>query len=136
MVRKRWIGFGLTGLMALLLFAFLAGCSHMGTAAPEAKPKTSFQVVSSAKVTKVDYAIKKYKGKNRLHVMVEIQNLAKVPKRFRVNIWLPNGVSGGGFYPRKKKAIAPGAKLSRTFPMYYDQMPREVTILVKDLPTD
>jgi hypothetical protein len=67
---------------------------------------------------------------------VELKNVSKQPKRFRVNIWLPDGVAGGGFYPRKKKVIQPGKTLSRTFPMYYDKAPPKATILVKELPTD
>ncbi|MCF8032286.1 MAG: hypothetical protein K9K66_06495 [Desulfarculaceae bacterium] len=119
---------GLLFLAALALWAV--------PAVAEMQPATNFEVVTSADVTNYSYAIKKYKGKNRLHVTVEIKNVAKVPKRFRVNIWLPDGVAGGGFYPRKKKAIEPGKTLSRTFPMYYDKMPDEATILVKELPTD
>ena len=101
-----------------------------------AQPTTHYEVVTTADVPKVDYQIKKYKGKDRLHVTVEVKNVSSQPKRFRVNIWLPDGVTGGGFYPRKKKAIEPGKTLTRTFPMYYDKMPSEVTILVKELPTD
>ncbi len=101
-----------------------------------AQPKTNYQVVASAKVTKVDYQIKKYKGKDRLHVTVEVKNVAKQPKRFRINIWLPDGISGGGFYPRKSGVVKPGKTLSQTWPMYYDKIPPEATILVKELPTD
>ena len=120
--------------LAVLLLAAMALWAVPAVA--EMQPKTNFEVVTTADVTSFSYAIKKYKGKDRLHVTVGIKNVAKVPKRFRVNIWLPDGVSGGGFYPRKKKAIEPGKTLSRTFPMYYDKMPDEVTILVKELPTD
>jgi hypothetical protein len=101
-----------------------------------AGPKTKFEVVKSAKVTKVDYQIKKHKGRDRLFVTVEVQNVAKVPKRFRVNIWLPDGVTGGGFFPRKTKPLAPGKSLAQTFPLYSGKMPSEATILVKELPLD
>ena len=131
MVRQKKI---VTLAMGVLLLAAMALWAVPAMAAAE--PKTNFEVIKTAKVTKVAYQIKKYKGKDRLHVTVELENVSKQPKRFRVNIWLPDGVAGGGFYPRKSKAIQPGKTLSRTFPMYYDKMPPEVTILVKELPTD
>ena len=67
---------------------------------------------------------------------VELKNVTKEPKRYRVNIWLPDGVSGGGFYPRKAKSIAAGKTLSRTFPMFYDKVPNKMQIMVRELPTD
>jgi hypothetical protein len=102
----------------------------------DAKPKTTFDVVKSAKVTKVAYQIKKQKNRDRLFVTVEVQNVAKAPKRFRVNIWLPDGVTGGGFFPRKTTPLAPGKSLAQTFPFATGKMPSEVTILVKELPLD
>jgi hypothetical protein len=121
----------------LLGFVLMTVLGWGGTAALAANtPKPKLEVVKTAEVTKVDYAIKKYKGKDRLHVTVELKNVAKTPKRYRVNIWLPEGVAGGGFYPRKKKSIEPGKVLARTFPMYFSKMPTEVTISVKELPTD
>lgn len=120
--------------LAVLLLAAMALWAVPAVA--EMQPKTNFEVVTSADVTNFSYQIKKYKGKDRLHVTVGLKNVAKVPKRFRVNIWLPDGISSGGFYPRKTGAIAPGKTLSQTWPMYYDKMPPEVTILVKELPTD
>ena len=116
-----------------LLFGLVIG-SSLTAAAADLKPKLT--VVKSAKVTNVSYGIKSYKGKDRLHVTVELKNVTKEPKRYRVNIWLPDGVSGGGFYPRKKKAIEPGKTLSRTFPMYYDKIPSEMEIMVKELPAN
>jgi len=131
MVKQRKPAVWALGLLLLAAMALWAVPALAG-----AQPKTDYKVVATAKVTKVDYQIKKYKGKDRLHVTVEVKNVAKQPKRFRVNIWLPGGAAGGGFYPRKKKAIEPGKTLSRTFPMYYDKIPPEATILVKELPTD
>lgn len=120
--------------LAVLMLAALALWAVPAVA--EMQPKTNFEVVTSADVTNFSYAIKKYKGKQRLHVTVGLKNVSKVPKRFRVNIWLPDGVSSGGFYPRKTGTIAPGKTLSQTWPMYTDKMPAEATILVKELPTD
>jgi hypothetical protein len=120
--------------MGLLLLAMMGLWADPALVA--AQPKTDYQVIDTAKVTKVDYQIKSYKGKDRLHVTVELQNVSSQPKRFRVNIWLPDGVSGGGFYPRKTGVIGPDKSLSQTWPMYYDKMPPEATIVVKELPTD
>jgi hypothetical protein len=120
--------------LSLFLFFGLVIASSITADAADLKPKLT--VVKSAKVTKVSYEMKSYKGKDRFHVTVELQNVTKEPKRYRVNIWLPDGVSGGGFYPRKKKAIEPGKTLSRTFPMYYDKIPSTMEIMVKELPTE
>ena len=120
--------------LGLLLLAAMALWAVPALAA--AQPKTNFEVVTTADVTNFSYAIKKYKGKERLHVTVGLKNVAKVPKRFRVNIWLPDGISSGGFYPRKTGAIQPGKTLSQTWPMYTSKMPSEVTIIVKELPLD
>ncbi len=120
--------------MGLLLLAMMGLWSD--PALVVAQPKTNYQVVDTAKVTKVDYQIKSYEGKDRLHVTVELQNVSSQPKRFRVNIWLPDGVSGGGFYPRKTGVIEPSKSLGQTWPMYYNKMPPEATIVVKELPTD
>jgi len=116
-----------------LLLSLVIG-SSIAAAAADLKPK--LEVVKSAQVTNVSYEIKSYKGKDRLHVTVELKNVTKEPKRYRVNIWLPDGVSGGGFYPRKAKAVEPGKILSQTFPMYYDKIPNEMEIVVKELPMD
>ncbi|MEW5912543.1 MAG: hypothetical protein AB1814_08310 [Thermodesulfobacteriota bacterium] len=118
----------------LLLCAALTLCALPAMAA--AGPKTKLDVVKSAKVTKADFQVKKHKGKDRLFVTVEVQNVSKAPKRFRVNIWLPNGVTGGGFYPRKTQPLAPGKSLAQTFPFNTGKMPSEATILVKELPLD
>ena len=116
-----------------LLFCLAIGASF-AAAATDLKPK--LVVVKSAEVTKVTYEVKSYKGKDRFHVTVELKNVTAEPKRFRVNIWLPDGVSGGGFYPRKAKSIAAGKTLSRTFPMFYDKIPNKMQIMVRELPTD
>lgn len=120
-------------LSVFLLFGLLIG-SSLTAAAADLKPKMT--VVKSAKVAKVSYEMKSYKGKDRFHVTVELQNVTKEPKRYRVNIWLPDGVSGGGLYPRKGKAIEPGKTLSQTFPMFYDKIPNKMEIVVKELPAE
>jgi hypothetical protein len=124
----------LWGALSLFLLLGLVLSSSITADAADLKPK--LQVVKSAQVTNVSYEVKPYKGKDRLHVTVELKNVTKEPKRYRVNIWLPDGVSGGGFYPRKGKAMEAGKTLSQTFPMYYDKIPSKMEIMVKELPTD
>jgi hypothetical protein len=95
------------------------------------------EVCPSAKITAVDYSMKKSKfsGGPKLHMKVGIKNISSQPKRYRVSIFLPNGASSGGFYPRKGKppVIKPGETKERTFPMYYDRIPDAVTIKVDEL---
>jgi len=95
----------------------------------------NFDLCPSVKITKVCYYMKVYKGAPRLHFDVTIKNISAAPKRFRLAIFLPDGAAGGGFYPRKGKnpVVKPGAELSRTFPMYYHQLPSGYTIRVQEL---
>lgn len=96
-----------------------------------------YEITSSAALTKVEYSLKPYKGADRLHIALTLKNISSETKRFRVNIFLPDGTSGGGLYPRKikddAKGISPGEEHSREFPMIYNELPSGFTILVKEL---
>ena len=101
-----------------------------------AEPVTvSFDLCPSVQVTKVSYYMKKYKGAPRLHFDVSIKNISAEDKRFRLAIFLPDGVAGGGFYPRKGKppVIKAGEELNRVFPMYFNELPIEYSIMVQEL---
>jgi hypothetical protein len=52
-----------------------------------------------------------------------------------LSIFLPDGASSGGFYPRKGKppVIQPGEEKFRTFPMYFENLPDAVTLRVEEL---
>ncbi len=126
-------------LLIMMVFAVIlaVGCAtHKATVTDNSKIEAvNFDLCSSVKITKVCYYMKKYKGAPRLHFDVTIKNISSEPKRFRLVIFLPDGVAGGGFYPRKGKnpVIKPGAELSRTFPMYYQKLPSGYTIRVQEL---
>lgn len=132
----RW-AIGITVLLAACFW--LTGCATTGSAAKDEgiAQNIAYQVVDSAKITKVAYYFKKYKGASRLHMEVAIQNISSETKRFRVNIFTPDGASGGGLYPRKVKGdvkgVDAGKEHTRVFPMYYDKMPTGFTIIVKEL---
>jgi hypothetical protein len=66
---------------------------------------------------------------------VGIKNISDKPLRYRLSIFLPDGVSSGGFYPRKGKppVLKPGEEKARTFPMYYDSIPDAYTLKVDEL---
>ncbi len=88
-------------------------------------------VCPTAKITGVKYFFKKKK----LYVEVSIKNTSDKPKIYRVNIFIPDGSSGGGLYPKKakaKKAIKPGKKMKRSFPMYMKGFPDSIEIEVKE----
>ena len=125
-----------TSLMVLVaaLF-FMLGLAVWPAAKAEAGSfKVCYDVVDTAQITDVKYFIAKYKGKPRLHFEVGLKNVTSQPRRYRVNIYLPEGPASGGFYPRKKKSIAPGKTLKQKYPMYFDSMPTGYTIVVKELP--
>jgi hypothetical protein len=131
-------------LMALTVIgaAFLLnGCATLGVGSQEGiAANIAYDLPSSAKITKVAYFYENYKGKPTLHFEVGIQNITDQPKRFRLNILLPEGPAVGGMYPRKKPAIEAGDTLERKFPVYLDAgqfpggfMPSGYTLMVKEL---
>jgi len=132
----RWI----VGL-SVLLFAglWLTGCATLGSAAHEEGIASNivYEVAESAEITKVAYYFKEYKGSTRLHMDLTVKNISPETKRFRVNIFLPEGPGGGGLYPRKVKGdvkgIEAGQEHTRVFPMYYNQLPSGYTIIVKEM---
>jgi len=135
-MKKLEPGFGNLGmricLVAIVAFALAAGCATLG----KSKSQTlSYDVCPAAEITKVGYFMKTYKGAPRLHFEVGIKNVSKEPKRFRLNILLPEGAAAGGFYPRKGKppVIEPGKELVQTFPMYFSSWPTGFTLVVKEL---
>jgi hypothetical protein len=132
----RWI-VGLSVLLAVGLG--LMGCATVGSAAKEEgiAPNIVYDVADSAEITKVAYYFKEYKGSSRLHMELTIKNNSPETKRYRVNIFLPEGPGGGGLYPRKVKGdvqgVEAGAEHTREFPMYFNQLPSGFTIVVKEL---
>lgn len=93
----------------------------------------AYHVPNSANLSKISYFIATYKGTPRLHMEVELKNTSQEMKRYRVHIYLPEGVAGGGLYPRKAKGIPPSETHSRTFPMYYEKLPNSFEISVQEL---
>ena len=100
-------------------------------------PAQTLQVCPTAKITTLEYFMKesKFSGGPKLHMKIGIKNISDKPLRYRVSIFLPNGASSGGFYPRKGKppVIKPGEEKVRTFPMYYDSIPDAFTVKVEEL---
>lgn len=133
----------------LFMFAFvlLAGfmCSACVTtsSAPvkdQIPENIIYDVPDTAAITKVSYFYADYKGTDRLYFEVTVKNKTRDPRRYRLNILLPQGPAVGGMYPRKKKAIEPGETLTRKFPVYIDAkkfpadfMPTGFTLILKEL---
>ena len=117
-------------------FAFISGCATQ-PAKKSNGPIETLQVCPTAKITTLEYSKEKSKfsGGPKLHVKVGITNISDKPLRYRVSIFLPDGASSGGFYPRKGKppVVKPGEEKVRTFPMYYDEIPDAITIKVDEL---
>ena len=117
-------------------FVLISGCATQ----PEKKgngPVETLKVCPTAKITTLEYFMKesKFSGGPKLHVKVGITNISDKPLRYRVSIFLPDGASSGGFYPRKGNppVIKPGEEKVREFPMYYDKIPDDITIKVEEL---
>lgn len=132
----RWI-VGLSVLLAGCLW--LMGCATVGSSPKDdgIAPGVVYQVPDSAEISKVAYYLKEYEGASRLHMELTIKNISPETRRFRVNIFLPEGPSGGGLYPRKvkedAKGIEAGQEHTREFPMYFNQLPSGFMIVVKEM---
>ncbi|MCK4821694.1 hypothetical protein KA005_38365 [bacterium] len=112
-------------------FASMAGCATTPKKVEKGPFVETKKAVSTAKIDSVKYFMKK----KMLNVEVTIKNISDKPKIYRVNIFIPNGPSGGGCYPKKaaaKKAIKPGKKMKRSFPMYVKSFPDSIEIEVKE----
>lgn len=132
-------------IMLIVAFTFSSctttGSAVKGEAGPgELSQNITYDVPASAQIAKVAYFYKMYKNQSRLHFSVSIKNVTKEPKRYRLNLLLPEGPAVGGMYPRKAKAIEPGETLERTFPVYIDLkklpadfLPTGFTLMVKEL---
>lgn len=116
-------------------FVLISGCA---TAPKKAEgPVATLKVCRSAEITTLKYSMKqsKFSGGPKLHIKVGIKNISDKEKRYRVSIFLPDGVSSGGFYPRKGKppVLKPGTEEVATFPMYSGSIPDSLTIKVEEL---
>ncbi len=130
----RWI----VGFSALLAFVLWVPAGFAAEAVQEGiSPSIVYQVTDSAELTKLSYYFKEYKGNPRLHMELTIKNVSPTVKRYRVNIFLPEGPGGGGLYPRKVKSdsdgIEAGKELTREFPMYFNELPTGFMIVVKEM---
>ncbi|WP_319525339.1 hypothetical protein [uncultured Desulfosarcina sp.] len=124
--------------LAIALFG-LGGCATTDAGVDEAafEQNIQYEVTPSAEITQIAYCIKPYKGADRLHMSITVKNKSAETKRFRVNIFLPDGTSAGGLYPRKVKddvaGVPAGEELTQEFPMLYNQLPSGFTILIKEI---
>ena len=132
------IGFMASIVLVIAIFGF-SGCATTGVEAQKDAfaQNINYEITPSAQIAKIAYYVKPYKGTDRLHMAVTVKNVSADTKRFRVNIFLPDGTSAGGLYPRKVKGDVTGVKAggehTREFPMLYNQLPSGFTIMIKEL---
>lgn len=132
------IGFLASVVLAIAIFGF-GGCATTDTKSHEDAfgQKIQYEVTPSAEITKIDYGLKPYKGADRLHMAITVKNKTSETKRFRVNVFLPDGTSAGGLYPRKVNddvtGVLAGEEHTEEFPMLYNQLPSGFTIIIKEL---
>ena len=138
MPKLREIGFIASAVLAIAVFC-LSGCATTdGMAKEDALAQNiQYEIAPSAEITQIAYGIKPFKGTDRLHIAITVKNKAAETKRFRVNIFLPDGTTAGGFYPLKVKGdvtgVPAGEEHTREFPMLYNQLPSGFTIIIKEL---
>jgi len=116
-------------------FVLTSGCAT--TPKKGEGPVATLKVCPSAEITTLKYSMKKSKfsGGEKFHIKVGIKNISDKDKRYRVSVFLPDGASAGGFFPRKGKppVIKPGAEKVREFPMYFSSVPDSVEVKVEEL---
>ena len=132
------IGFLASVVLAIAIYG-LVGCATTDTKIHEDAfgQNIQYEVTPSAEITKIEYSLKPYKGTDRLHMAITVKNKTGETKRFRVNVFLPDGTSAGGLYPRKVKddvtGVLAGEEHTQEFPMLYNQLPSGFTIIIKEL---
>jgi hypothetical protein len=118
-------------------FVLISGCA---TAPKKTEgPVATLDVCHSAEITTLTYSMKgsKFSGGPKFHIKVGIKNISNKGNRYRVSIFLPDGASAGGFYPRKGKppVLKPGQDMVREFPMYFESIPDTLTVKVEEIKT-
>ena len=139
MEKSRYKVLCLRAALALILCVGLLYAIGCATAEKkgETGPAVTYELCSTAQVTSLDCFMKEssFSGGPKLHVKLGLKNTAAETKRFRVSIFLPDGASAGGFYPRKGNppVLKPGEAQEQTFPMYYDSIPDALTVRVEEI---
>ena len=129
----------LTSIVLVMAVLCFSGCVTTGADVRKDAfaENIQYEIAASAQIEKIAYYVKPYKGTDRLHMAITVKNKAAETKRFRVNIFLPDGTSAGGLYPRKVKGdvtgVPAGETHTREFPMLYNQLPNGFTIMIKEL---
>jgi hypothetical protein len=132
------IGFMASAVLVISVLC-LSGCatSEQSVKGDVFAQNIQYDIAPSAEITKIAYCIKPFDGTDRLHMEITVKNKAAEAKRFRVNIFLPDGTTGGGLYPRKVKGdvdgVPAGEEHTCEFPMLYNKLPSGFTIMIKEL---
>jgi hypothetical protein len=116
-----------------LLLSGCAGAKHkpgeVFACVPDAKLEKS--VAPEAQLEVFTCQFKKYEGYETLHFKVGIKNVSDKDQRYRVNIFLDNGKSAGGFIPTKGTVKA-GESASFEYPiLQMETEPEEVTLNIR-----
>lgn len=143
-MKKSRVSFIFSGIVLVVAvcvgFALMSGCATA--------PETGEGPVATIKGKAAGYSptaeissLKYFMKESKFYLKVGLKNISDKPKRFNVNISIPEGPTVGGYYPKqtskqvKKKIIPsmkPGEELVREFRMYYDKTPASVTIVVNE----
>lgn len=131
-----------SGIISLVVvcfgFVLISGCA---TAPEKAEgPDATLEVCRTAEITVLKYFMKEPEtgGGPKLHFRIGIKNISDKPRRYDVNISLPEGPSAGGYYPKQTKKVKnpvlkPGEELVRVFRLYYDKVPDALSIKVEEV---
>jgi len=106
--------------------------------AQAAQPEIITEAAPGVTIEKVTYYMKKWNGKENLHVEVAIKNTLKEAKRFKVKVKLfDNGQTNGALVPLKgtKKegiklppAIEPGKAGKAVLPFLWQKNPTRISV--------
>jgi hypothetical protein len=122
------------------IFTAIIGCMVLISLCYLTPPKAiggsiEYDVADSAKITRVNYYIEMWKGRNRLIFEIGVKNTSAVAHQYRLKIFLQEGPSAGALYPRKGNppVIKPGDEYRLKLPFLYEELPAGFIIKVTEL---
>jgi hypothetical protein len=122
----------------ILILAIFLVLPAMGQPPENWKEGIAYDVVPSARITKVSFYMGKTEAGPMLFYEVGIQNVSGKATRFKLTIYPLDGDPVAGFYPlteRKGKPLALEAKeeMVLKFPVLGKEMPKGFALVVKDM---
>ena len=93
-------------------------------------------IAPEAQLVNFTCVVKRWEGANSLHFNVAVKNISNEDQRFKVHIFLENGMAVGGLIPSstKKGLLKPGETQEFTYPVKgIDCAPGKIELFIKTM---